>query len=273
MPDRLVVNKYFLIAHRIASILTTLGLIVVGISGFYTGFQEIHTQVGVQLWVLSGYLVFFALLMLLGHVGRPLFLIKHFYFLSTYLGRGLLEVSVGTTVLLLSNVYHLIPFILGISATATGVIKLFLACPCFSVVQDRELTKQKIDLDYEVEKTNGAQYESVAETVPLRPASPDDDGQDHLLLDQGSAYEPRKPRTFVTQTPSEVLPYQQADSVDPRNQTIKNNNQNQEIQIDLENGKDARQSQGSGGSGSRKFKFINNTNQTKSTTNPFAEVL
>jgi len=190
MDQQVVINKYFLQATRVLSIVSTLGVIAVEAKAFCEQFTQhaksIHTS------LLSTQLMVLSLLLLLGHIGKPRILIQQFHFVSSYFGRGLLEVWVGCSVMLLAiDTGSILPAIFGGCATGTGLIKIFFSCPCFSVVEDRPRQMEKDDFEHGLNEKHEGVYKSTADasTVPLTTNQVEDPDRELIVGSDESAYE------------------------------------------------------------------------------------
>mmetsp|Transcript_22323 Transcript_22323/g.44299 ORF Transcript_22323/g.44299 Transcript_22323/m.44299 type:complete len:134 (+) Transcript_22323:89-490(+) len=70
--------------------------------------------------------------MAIGQIGRPHCFLKHFNFLTTYFGRGMTEILVGVTVILM-NEKSLFALACGAFSTCMGVFGVGLSCPCCGI--------------------------------------------------------------------------------------------------------------------------------------------
>ena len=104
----------------------------------------------------------------MGHVGKPDRVLREVAFLQRFVGRGLLELMLGCSLISMDGPLEVT--IIGGLSCAMGLVSLGLACPCFSAVPGNNGGNKSGN-------ARGGEYERV----------PDDDGG---ASDDGSGFGP-----------------------------------------------------------------------------------
>jgi len=117
------------------SLLSGLALLGISVFGVRQGAltEGLTSKDGLYTTMLSVYLGIFALLIVLGHVRAPKKLLRQFLFLNAYGGRGLFEVFVGSSLIVMRDHYGLVALVAGIVSVVLGAFGVLVSCPCCEV--------------------------------------------------------------------------------------------------------------------------------------------